>query len=422
MAVAGGLTTPMQHVSAKSDRQRVLVVVISMYLIMIANGALLLLVVGLKQIAEEFGWPRGVPSLAYAFLFIGSGLGGIVMGYWYDRSGAGPVTLVGAVMLGSGAILSSMVEAQWQLYLIYGLMMGFLGQATIYGPLVVNVMTWFEDRRGFAIGLITAGQGIAGALWPPMFRHFNETAGWQETFFWFGVFALFTAVPATFVLRRRKRGTTVQGAQSRGGDPTSMTKELGIPVWLLQGSLCLAIFCCCVSISMPLAHLVAHASDLGHATARGAEMLAMALVAATVVRLIGGSRLVDRFGGLVALVIFSATQAGGVALYAVVDGLAGLYLVSMLFGFGYGGISICYPVIVREYLPSSQSGRWLGVVLLFGAFGMAVGGWLAGFVFDHTGSYPPAFLIGFGFNVMNLVVVMTLINRTRGPRLQPSMA
>ena len=77
----------MQHASVKSDRQRILVVVVSMYLIMIANGALLLLVVGLKQIAEEFGWPRGVPSLAYAFLFIGSGLGGIVMGYWYDRSG-----------------------------------------------------------------------------------------------------------------------------------------------------------------------------------------------------------------------------------------------------------------------------------------------------------------------------------------------
>ena len=401
---------------------RLLVVMVSMYLIMIANGALLLLVVGLKQVAQEFGWPRSVPSLAYAFLFIGSGFGGIVMGYWYDRSGAGPVTLVGAVMMGMGAILASMIDAQWQLYLIYGVMMGFLGQATIYGPLVVNVMTWFEDRRGFAIGLITAGQGIAGAIWPPMFRHFNETSGWQETFFWFGVFALLTAAPATFILRRRRRGTAVQGGQARGSSTKPVTGDLSIPVWLLQGALCLAIFCCCVSMSMPLAHLVAHASDLGHATARAAEMLALTLVAATVVRLTGGSRLVDRFGGLVALVIFSATQATGLALYAGVDSLAGLYLVSMLFGLGYGGISMCYPVIVREYLPPSQSGRWLGVVLLFGALGMAAGGWLAGFVFDHSASYTPAFLIGFSFNVMNLIIVMALINRTRGSRLQPSLA
>ena len=409
----------------QGDFHRTLVVLVSMYLIMITTGALLLLVVGLKQVAEEFGWPRGVPSLAYAFLFIGSGLGGIVMGYWYDRSGAGPVTCLGAVMMGTGAILSSMVTAQWQLYVIYGVMMGFLGQATIFGPLVVNVMTWFEDRRGFAVGLITAGQGIAGAIWPPTFRYFNETAGWEQTFFWFGVFTLTTALPLTLVLWRRRRGVEVDAAQPRprhaeDGSLIGET-ELGVPVWLLQGALCLAILGCCVSMSMPLAHLVAHASDLGHATARGAEMLAIALVAATIVRLTGGSRLVDRYGGLIALLVFSGTQTIGLALYALVDGLLEMYLVSILFGIGYGGINMCYPVLVRRYLPATQSGRRLGVVLLFGAVGMAIGGWVAGYIFDVTGTYTPAFMIGFGFNAMNLILVLILINRSRGRTLQPSM-
>ena len=414
-------TLPKKH-----DVHRTLVVLVSMYLIMITNGAMLLLVVGLKQVAEEFGWPRGVPSLAYALLFIGVGVGGIVMGHWYDRSGAGPVTCLGAVMMGSGAILSSMIDAQWQLYLIYGLMMGFLGQATVFGPLVVNVMTWFEDRRGFAVGLITAGQGVAGAIWPPLFRYFNETASWQQTFFWFGVFTLITAVPLTLVLWRRKRGVEVDGAQYRprlaDAGPQIGQTELGLPTWLLQGALCLAIFACCVSMSMPLAHLVAYATDLGHASARAAEMLAIALVAATIVRLVGGSRLVDRFGGLIALLIFSGTQAIGVALYAVVDGLFALYLVSILFGLGYGGINMCYPVLVRRYLPATQSGRRLAVVLLFGALGMAIGGWGAGYLFDVTGTYSLAFMLGFGFNVMNLIIVIFLINRARGLTLQPSMA
>ena len=327
-------------------------------------------------------------------------------------------------MMGAGAVLCSLVNAEWQLYFIYGVMIGFLGHATVFGPLVVNVMSWFEDRRGFAVGLITAGQGVAGAIWPPTFRHFNETAGWQQTFFWFGVFTLATAVPSTHILWRRNRGVPVEAAERRPHHTRDETASapLGLPTWLLQGTLCLAILGCCVSMSMPLAHLVAHASDLGHATARAAEMLAIALVAATVVRLTGGSMLVDRFGGLIGLLVSSGIQASGLALYAVVDGLVALYLVSVLFGLGYGGISMCYPVIVRRYLPVAESGRRLGVVLLFGALGMAIGGWVAGYVFDVTGSYTPAFLIGVGFNVMNLILVMALINRTRGLKLQPAIA
>ena len=406
--------------------RRTIVVVISMYLIMLANGGMLLLVVGLKQIAAEFDWPRTVPSLAYAFLFIGTGFGGILMGQWYDRSGAGPVTLLGTVMIGSGAILAGWMQADWQLYLIYGVMMGLLGQATIYGPLVLNVMSWFEHRRGFAIGLITAGQGLGGAAWPPIFRHFNDTAGWRETFFWFGLFMLLTSVPLTSFLRRRSHGAKLNRVDKPGAKTNLLDSlprlNLGFPAWAVQASLCLAIVGCCVSMSMPLAHLVSHASDLGHSSARAAEMLATALLAATIVRLTAGTLLVDRFGGLLSLLIFSALRAAALALYAVVDGLVALYLVSIIFGLGYGGINMCYPLLVRDHLPPNESGRRLGVVLLFGALAMALGGWVAGYVFDLTGSYSPAFLIGVAFNVANLAILVGLIMRDRDRRLQMAPA
>ena len=403
------------------QRQRRLIVVASLFLILVANGGLFLLVVGLKQVALDFGWPRAVPSLAYAFLYIGTGFGGIIMGYWFDRSGARPVTLLGTIMIGSGAMLTSAVQTEWQLYLIYGLMMGLLGQATLFGPLVLNIMRWFEKRRGFAVGLITAGQGLAGAIWPPVFRHFNETAGWRETFFWFGLFLLLTATPLTFMLGKRKAAAPMRSSQTSGTAPDKLSPvrvESVMPTWLLQTTVCLAIVGCCVSMAMPLAHLVAHASDLGHATSRAAEMLATALLAATVVRIIAGSRLVDRLGGLIALIIFSATQTAALVLYAVVDGLLALYLVSILFGLGYGGINMCYPVIVREYLPAAEAGRRLGFVLLFGALGMALGGWLAGFMFDQTGTYTSAFLVGVAFNLANLTLLLTLVNATRSGRLQ----
>lgn len=100
--------------------------------------------------------------------------------------------------------------------------------------------------------------------------------------------------------------------------------------------------------------------------------------------------------------MFSVTQSAAPALFAVVDGLWALYLTSVLFGLGCGGINLCYPVIVHQYLPPAEGGRRLGVVILFGAPGMALGGWLAGYVFDLTGTYAPAFLIGVAFNVANL--------------------
>ena len=396
------------------------VLAVSTYLVMTANGGMFLLVVSLKQMAGEFGWPRAVPSLAYAFFFAGAGIGGIAMGWWYDRSGAGPVTLLGLAMTGAGAALVSAIDSRWQLYLVYGVMLGLLGYASIYGPLTINVMRWFRRRPGFAVGVVTAGEGIGGTIWPPVFRYFNETVGWRDTFLWFGVFVLVTALPASAVLWRRSpaRDAGTRDEAGRAVDahavaPMVHQRAIRLSTFATQTAICLAIVGCCVSMAMPVAHLVAHASDLGHATARAAEMLAAALLTSTVVRLVVGALVVDRFGGLVALLVFSALQTAALLLYAAADGLLALYTVSVLFGIGYGGINICYPVLVREHLPPAEAGRRLGVILLFGTLGMALGGWLAGWIFDSTGSYTPAFLVGAAFNVTNLIIILGLIRRTR---------
>ena len=408
---------PPKKVPSTAPSFRFVVLFVSIFLVLCANGSLFVLVVGLKQIAFDFGWPRSVPSLAISCLFLGTGVGGIVMGYWFDRSGAGPVTGLGMSMIGVGALLASLFNAQWQLYAIYGVMMGLLGQAAVIGPLVVNVMRWFEHRRGFAVGLLAAGQGVAGTVWPPVFRYYNEDSGWRTTYLWFGVFVLLTALPLTAFLWRRLPGRTVhleERERDRGSVvPPTTARGLGLSNAKLQAALCFAMFSCCVPMSVPLGHLIAHASDLGHPNVRAAEMLAVALFAATVVRLTGGTLVVDRFGGLAALLVFSVLQMAALLLYAVVEARLALYSVSVLFGMGYGGIAMCYPVIVREYLPAAESGRRLGLVLLFGAIGMALGGGLGGYVFDLTGSYSPAFLAGAAFNVLNLGIVFTLVTRRR---------
>ena len=455
-------TSSKRDPGARRRTVGIAVLVVSTYLVMTANGGMFLLVVSLKQMAGDFDWPRTVPSLAYALFFAGAGLGGIAMGWWYDRRGAGPVTLLGLTMIGTGAALVGSIDSRWQLYVIYGVMIGLLGYASIYGPLCINVMRWFEHRRGFAVGLVTAGEGIGGTIWPPVFRHFNETVGWRDTYLWFGVFVLVTALPLSVVLWRampaRGGGPRSEGARTVGSHAVAPTNEgdrtadshalapmnkggstadsyavaratarrpIGLSAFATQTALCLAIVGCCVSMAIPVAHLVAHASDLGHATARAAEMLAVALFISTVVRFVVGALVVDRFGGLVALLAFSGLQTAAMLFYAAVDGMLALYAVSALFGIGYGGVNICYPVLVREHLPPAEAGRRLGVVLLFGTLGMALGGWLAGWVFDTTGSYTPAFLAGAAFNVANLIIILGLIGRARaggGPSMRPAPA
>ena len=301
-------------------------------------------------------------------------------------------------------------------------------------------MRWFRHRPGFAVGVVTAGEGLGGTIWPPVFRYFNETAGWRDTFLWFGVFVLVTALPLSVVLWRRRpapdAGTRDEGgrivdsraearvearagvpagarAEARAGAPAAHRRPIRLSTFAIQTAISLAIVGCCVSMAMPIAHLVAHASDLGHATARAAEMLAVALLVSTVVRLVVGALVVDRFGGLVALLVFSGLQTAALLLYAAADGLLALYAVSVLFGIGYGGVNICYPVLVREHLPRAEGGRRLGVILLFGTLGMALGGWLAGHIFDTTGGYMPAFLAGAAFNVTNLIILVGLVIRTR---------
>src|SRR5690606_12076086 len=134
--------------------------------------------------------------------------------------------------------------------------------------------------------------------------------------------------------------------------------------------------------------------------------------------LFGG--LADRIGALPTLLLSSGLQAVALALYAWVDSLAGLYVLSVGFGLVFGGIVPSYALAVRELFPEAQAGWRIGVVYLGGTIGMALGAWLGGLIFDLTGAYHAAFLTGFAFNLANLVAVALLVWRHRGPTPIPA--
>ena len=117
---------PNQAISRVALRRNA-VLVTSLLFMVTGTGSIYFLVVALKLITAEFDWPRVVPSTAYALQYFGGGVGGIFMGYCLDRFGMGIPAVLAAVTIGLGAILTSYVTSPWELYLIYGVMLGFLG-------------------------------------------------------------------------------------------------------------------------------------------------------------------------------------------------------------------------------------------------------------------------------------------------------
>jgi MFS family permease len=176
---------------------------------------------------------------------------------------------------------------------------------------------------------------------------------------------------------------------------------------------------CCVAMSMPQVHIVAYCGDLGYGAARGAQMLSVMLAFGIVSRLVSGW-ISDHIGGLRTLLLGSMLQGIALFLFLPFDGMRSLYVVSAMFGLFQGGIVPAYALIVREHFRPEEAGTRVSVVLTATLFGMALGGWMSGAIFDLTGSYRAAFINGIGWNLLNLTIAGWLLYRTRRGTLLPA--
>src|SRR3982750_2937008 len=159
----------------------------------------LLIVVGMRPMQEALGTDRSVLALAGSLVWIGTGSGGILMGWLADRIGLRRTVAIGAVMIAGGLALSSLGSI-WALYVGHALL-GFLGNGGVYPPLLVYVSRWFERRRGAAIALISSGQYVAGVLWPSLFERGLTEFGWQAGVLAYAAVVLVLILPATFFLK-----------------------------------------------------------------------------------------------------------------------------------------------------------------------------------------------------------------------------
>jgi MFS family permease len=155
--------------AAPDSREAWLVASAALAILTIAYGAPLLSAVALKPIAAELGTSRSGPAAAGSFTYIGAAFGGIVAGWLSGRIGIRGIVIFGGVMLASGLAVSASGGLA-RLYIGHGVLMGLLGTAFMFSPIVTYVSRWFERRRGAAVALISSGQSVAGTLWPMLFQ------------------------------------------------------------------------------------------------------------------------------------------------------------------------------------------------------------------------------------------------------------
>jgi MFS family permease len=248
-------------------------------------------------------------------------------------------------------------------------------------------------------------------MWPPLVQHGIETIGWRQTYIILGLICGVGMLILSMYMRQRPP-LVVDTPTPLGQVAVNRSRPFGMHPALAQFLLCVAAVACCVAMAMPQVHIVAYCSDLGYGAARGAEMLSLMLGCGIVSRLVSGM-ICDRIGGIRTLLLGSALQGLALLLFLPVDGLVPLYIISALFGLFQGGIVPSYAIIIREYFALNEAGARVGSVIMASLLGMALGGWMSGWMFDITGSYKAAFINGTVWNLLNLTIVLVLFKRVR---------
>ncbi|MBD1546234.1 MFS transporter [Roseibium aggregatum] len=357
----------------------------------------------LVPLETHFGWERAEVAAINSIGLIGIAAGGIVMGLLADRIAIRTICLLGAGSLSLALLLAAHAQALWQFYALF-FAAGVIGGGALFAPVIALVGGWFRAGAGLAIGIASAGQALGQGLVPYVAGYLIQMSGWATAFTMLGIFAAVTLVPLSLVmLDPRRPGTQAAGAAD---DSPRLSPKIVLP------ALSLAVLGCCAGMAVPLIHLVPLIQGVSGVGAEAGGPLLLMLVAAIGGRVFFG-RLADIIGPMRAWMAATAWQTALMLGFVMLGSIQSFWLFAPLYGFGYGGVMTGVLVSVRALTPASRRASATGIVLAFGWFGHALGGWQGGFFFDLTGAYFWSFANATLFGLMNLAIVGTIYAASR---------
>ncbi|MCK9356589.1 MAG: MFS transporter [Dehalococcoidia bacterium] len=374
------------------------VVVAAAFLSMaVSSGAIFSFSVFFAPLQEEFGWTRAITSSAFSLNMFVQGMLGIVVGKLNDRFGPRLILTLSGAILGIGFILVSTIDAIWQLYLLYGVVIG-IGVSGGPVPLMSTVARWFRARRGLMTGIVMAGVGLGTMIVPPLADWLIRTFTWRTSFVAVGVLLL-VAIPLTAqFLRRDPAG---MGLQPLGGREITNGRQLpaspGVPfsdairtrqLWLIVAAFGGFGF----TIQSVMVHVVIHATGLG-LTASTAAALMTAIGALGVVGRVGIGGLADRYGSKRLLVSQYALLALSLIWLGFARDTWSIFACAFVFGFSFGGIVPLNSHIVAELFGLRAHGAVLGATGISIGIGGSIGPVFTGFCYDVLASYTVPFVV-----------------------------
>ncbi|MCC7486466.1 MAG: MFS transporter [Burkholderiales bacterium] len=375
----------------------------------------------IDPLVEKFAWKRGDISFAYALAFLAGMPAMLVFGWLGDRFGARALIIGASLMISVGTVLLGMIRELWQLYVLYGVFVGGLGNAAFMILLPVIVTRWFKRRVGFALGCYWAALAAGPVIFAPLFRWMIETRGWESTFIVIGP-ALGVILLACSLPIRGSPGE--KGLEAYGAEDTATAKQHAAgpgvteslrsvlarrPVWLLTGCHHLG----CAGHAVIMAHGVSMATHHGIPGLEAAGVLSV-ISGVSIFSRFAFSILTERFGGRTILTIAVLGQALSLLALLPATETWHFYAFAVVFGICYGGEMVGFPIINQQIFGAKAPLSAIYSFEIVGAStGMALGGWLGGVLFDHSGDYTSAILASAAISFLALPLALWLPRHRR---------
>ena len=356
-------------------------------------------------VIEEFQWSRGLSAGALTLGSVAWTVAAPLVGYFLDRYGPRVVFPVGALLMASGFVVTSMAQTVVQFYVGMGLLVG-LGFAALPMTAQATVISnWFIRKRGVAMGIAASGIGVGILLVVPATQLLISEAGWRVAYLVLALGIVVTIVPLNAIFQRRRPQDigllpdfSVAGTRSGPGgrhtdppDDCTLGQALGsLRFWLLA----CAVFIGALPLHMVLVHQVVAMVDLGFSKTMSASMLGLTGFF-TIFSMIGMGQLSDRINRERAYTLGSLCLVGAVLVLLLLEGPSQgwlAYSFPPLFAVGFSSRQSLYPTIAADLFHGRHFGSIVGVIGLFIGAGAGVGPWLGGYLYDLSGDYDSAFV------------------------------
>jgi MFS family permease len=353
-----------------------------------------------KPICDSLGFGRSQFTLHRTIITLTSALIMPVYGRVIERFGVKQVLLVGAFMLSLVTIGYSLAEELWHFYL-WAFVNGIFYNAVSFMVIGILVSYWFEDKRGFAIGLAYSGSGVGGALMIPVVSRIIELANWRVAYRFMGILGLAILLPIIlFFIKERPEKAGLKPYTSPGRDKGGESQTEGSlfnlslrasfqtsRFWLLA----VAFFLISAFAAATNTHSAPYLSDIGYSTAFVSAVISLFMVFLTVGKIILGA-VYDRFGTMAGNVLVAVCSLvfPMAALLAHMPAFSWIYAVSV--GMASCGVSVPVSILITKHFGMNDYPMIFSIFTMITALGQSVSVPLMGAVYDHAGSYRPAWI------------------------------